>query len=71
MGYFRTLDEYPEEALERELQTRRERREVMLCDYCMRPFDTAPCRFPDRHKPEQAIRERAVARARAAAAPPQ
>jgi hypothetical protein len=46
---FRDLDEYRDEELEAELKQRREDRMRGVCDYCHRPTDTKPCRYPRRH----------------------
>ena len=28
-----------------------------LCDYCRQPFDTPPCKFPERHSVTRAVGE--------------
>lgn len=50
MSYpFYDLDEISTAALEAELASRRANRRHGVCDYCYRPYDTKPCRFPRRH----------------------
>lgn len=44
-----SLDEMSEDRLQRELDRRKELRAKGLCDYCERPPQSTPCRFPQRH----------------------
>jgi hypothetical protein len=46
----RDLDEIPEAEIVHELELRAERRAKGKCDYCNRPLDERPCKFPERHK---------------------
>lgn len=50
MSLPRDLDEYTKGELLAELERREKARKADVCDYCVRPFSTAPCKFPDRHK---------------------
>jgi hypothetical protein len=47
-----TLDQYTEVELQHELERRLNARNHGLCDYCNRPPDTPPCKFPERHQLE-------------------
>lgn len=50
MGYPRDLDEYEEAELIRELAMREDERMAGNCDYCHRPSESTPCKFPGRHR---------------------
>jgi NTP pyrophosphatase (non-canonical NTP hydrolase) len=50
MSYPKTLDEYSEDDLVKELAMRRLNRDAGMCDYCTRTSDTPTCRFPERHQ---------------------
>lgn len=50
MSYPQDLDEMDEKRLLGELARRRHNRSCGCCDYCGRPFATAPCKFPERHQ---------------------
>lgn len=53
------LDEIDEAEMMFELGKREGLRRQGLCDYCERPWDAKPaCKFPDRHSPTPAVRER-------------
>ena len=49
MSYQLSLDEMTTSVLEEELTLRRDRLAKGNCDYCNRPGDSTPCRFPARH----------------------
>jgi len=50
MSYPKDLDEYNAAELEQELRQRAQKRSQGKCDYCNRPRDTPPCKFPHRHE---------------------
>lgn len=45
------LDEYNEEEVAAEITRRARARKEGLCDYCLRPPGSEPCKFPARHRP--------------------
>lgn len=50
MSFPRDLDEYSEAELRAELTRRAQVRSTGACDYCGRPVNAEPCRFPARHQ---------------------
>lgn len=50
MSYPRDLDEISQAELEQEITRRILLRIEGKCDYCERPVDADPCRFPERHR---------------------
>jgi hypothetical protein len=50
VSYRLDLDEYEEKDLVDEIARRRRLRMQGLCDYCERPSDSPPCKFPERHR---------------------
>lgn len=49
MSYLKDLDEYTTAELEAELARREAANKKSCCDYCGRPRDSKPCRYPSRH----------------------
>lgn len=50
MGLPRSLDEYTEQELKKELTARKRFQKQGVCDYCERDPSTPACKFPERHK---------------------
>lgn len=49
MGYPMGIDDFMGSTLEAELESRKQKRDKGLCDYCGRKSETESCRYPDRH----------------------
>lgn len=48
--YLRSLNEYSDTELAREIHIRARRRAVGVCDFCGLASDEDVCRFPNRHR---------------------
>lgn len=57
MSLFRDVDEYDDHSLQSLLDHRVRMRSKGVCDYCLRTPDTKPCRFPERHRHPDIVRE--------------